>query len=226
MLFFNPISHNSCSIREEISQGKVTWNITSSQWNSPNRLNLKQSICHRLATEKSPWKARPCQSHAGGSLWPLGWPGLPGPRPYRCNYQVCLAAQSGSTPCDPVDCRISQARILEQVVISCSRGSSGLRDRTHFSCVWISKQILYLTTWEAHYFKSYYQLRRTESNVSKKYLDIHVQSRLVYNSQKVEATQVSVNACIDTWSIHRREHYSPLKRNEILTHEWTLRTLH
>ena len=50
-------------------------------------------------------------------------------------------AQSCPTLCDPVDCRppgscvhgISQARILEQVAISFSRGSSQPRDRT-----WVS----------------------------------------------------------------------------------------
>ena len=51
--------------------------------------------------------------------------------------------------CDPMDCSppgsfvhgISQARILEWAAISFSRGSSGLRDRIHVSC--ISRQILY-----------------------------------------------------------------------------------
>ena len=55
-----------------------------------------------------------------------------------------------SSFCDLVDCSppgfsvcaISQARILEWVAISFSRGSSWTRDRTHVSC--ISRQILYL----------------------------------------------------------------------------------
>ena len=50
--------------------------------------------------------------------------------------------QFSLTPCDPMDCSlsgssvpgISQARILEYVVISSSRGSSRPRDRIHFSC--------------------------------------------------------------------------------------------
>ena len=55
--------------------------------------------------------------------------------------QLCL------TLCDPMDLPgssvhgIFQARILEWVAISFSRGSSRLRDRTHTSC--ISRQILY-----------------------------------------------------------------------------------
>ena len=67
--------------------------------------------------------------------------------------------QSCPTLCDPMDCslpgssvhEIFQARILEWVAISSSRGSSSLRYRTHVSCVfWIERQILYhCTAWEA-----------------------------------------------------------------------------
>ena len=54
-----------------------------------------------------------------------------------------LVAQSYPTLCDPMDCSprgssvlgISQARILEWVTISFSRGSSQPRDLTHISCV-------------------------------------------------------------------------------------------
>ena len=50
---------------------------------------------------------------------------------------------SQSCPCDPMDCSppgsfvhgIFQVRILEWVVISFSRGSSRLRDRTQVSCI-------------------------------------------------------------------------------------------
>ena len=62
------------------------------------------------------------------------------PFDYLC---VCSVAQSSLTLCDPVDCSpwgfsvhgISQARILEQVAISFSRGSSQPRDRTCISCL-------------------------------------------------------------------------------------------
>ena len=59
--------------------------------------------------------------------------------------------------CDPVDCSppaspihgVSQARILEWVAISSSRGPSQPRDRTHVSC--IGRQSLYhYAAWEAH----------------------------------------------------------------------------
>ena len=54
-----------------------------------------------------------------------------------------MHAQSYLTLCDPTDCsppsssvhRISQARILEWVIIFCSRGSSWPKDRTQVSCI-------------------------------------------------------------------------------------------
>ena len=54
-----------------------------------------------------------------------------------------LVAQSGPTLGDPMDssppgssvCGISQARILEWLAISISRGSSRLTDETHVSCL-------------------------------------------------------------------------------------------
>ena len=54
---------------------------------------------------------------------------------------LCSDAQSCPTLCDPMDCSlpdssvhgISQARILEWVAISSSRGSSQPRDQTHIS---------------------------------------------------------------------------------------------
>ena len=72
---------------------------------------------------------------------------------------MCSAAQSCLTLSDPIKCGptassvhgISQARILEWVVISSSRGSSWPRDRTLISCVpLLVRWILYhCTTWEA-----------------------------------------------------------------------------
>ena len=60
-----------------------------------------------------------------------------------------LVAESCPTLCDPMDYSlpissvlgIFQARILEWVAISCSRGSSPPRDQTHVSC--IGRQILF-----------------------------------------------------------------------------------
>ena len=74
---------------------------------------------------------------------------------HKCTSTLSVT-QSCPTLCDPMDCNlpgfsvpgISQARMLEQVVISSSRGSSPPRDLTHISC--IGRQILYhYATWEA-----------------------------------------------------------------------------
>ena len=65
---------------------------------------------------------------------------------------VCVLTQSCPTLCDPIDCNppgssvngISQARMLEWVTVSYSKGSSWPRDQTRVSCVsCIVRQILY-----------------------------------------------------------------------------------
>ena len=65
---------------------------------------------------------------------------------------ACSVAQSCLTLCNPMGCRpsgssvhgIFQARIVQWVAISYSKGSSQPRDRTHISCIsWTGRQILY-----------------------------------------------------------------------------------
>ena len=82
---------------------------------------------------------------------------------------VCSVAQSGPILCNPMDCSppgfsvhgIFQARILEWIAISFSRGSSWPRDQTcvsYISC--IGRQILHhWATWEASliYLRSSYK---------------------------------------------------------------------
>ena len=68
---------------------------------------------------------------------------------------VCSVTQSRLTHCNTMDCSppgssvrgISQARVVEWVAISCSRGSSRPRDRTYVSCIdgWI---LYHCATWE------------------------------------------------------------------------------
>ena len=74
----------------------------------------------------------------------VDWPSL------LFSYCYCyLVTKLCPTLCDPMDCsppsstahRISQARILEWVAISFSRGSFLPRNQTHISC--IERQILY-----------------------------------------------------------------------------------
>ena len=84
------------------------------------------------------------------SLW-TGWPGNLWPA-----FTCCLVAQSCPTLHDPMDGGpwgssvhgILQARIVELVAISLSRGSSQPKDWTHISC--IGRRILYhWATWPA-----------------------------------------------------------------------------
>ena len=73
-------------------------------------------------------------------------------RESSCIVVLCLATQLCPTLCNPMDCRppgfsvhgILQARTLERVDISSTRGSSRPRDRTLISCICcIGRQILY-----------------------------------------------------------------------------------
>ena len=91
-------------------------------------------------------------SGSNGEEGPKG-PGLPQEHPARDlglvsaslshYYCCCLAAKSCLTLCDPMDCSppgcsvhvTSQARILEWVAISFSRGSSRPRDQTQVNCL-------------------------------------------------------------------------------------------
>ena len=71
-----------------------------------------------------------------------------------CGTCVCWVTQSCPTLCDTVDCSLSsssvQARIVEWVTISFSRGSSGPRDRNRVSYISCTGRRFFTTsaTWE------------------------------------------------------------------------------
>ena len=77
---------------------------------------------------------------------------------YFCESEVVQLCQ---TLCDPMDCSppgssvhgILQARTVEWVAISYSRGSSRLRDRTHVTCIFCTGRWFFITStsWEALY---------------------------------------------------------------------------
>ena len=129
-------------------QAKWKWNSLSSVW--------------LFAT---PWTSSWGQTTGVGSSFPsladLPNPGIKWGSLLRCRrilYQLsyqgrpscCLVAKSCPMLYDHMDCSPpgssvhgnSQARTLEWVAISFSRGSSGPKDRTHGS--WIGRWILYL----------------------------------------------------------------------------------
>ena len=78
---------------------------------------------------------------------------------YHHLFVMCtILIQSYPTLCNPMDCcprgssvhGISQARVVEWVVISCSRGSSPPRDQTFVSCIsCIGRFFTTSATWEA-----------------------------------------------------------------------------
>ena len=103
------------------SAKKLTVYVHSSAW-------PKRGKSGDWGREKSPAS---CMSHPGGTPLPLS-PGL---------HLCCLVAKSCLTLCDPIDCslpgslvhEISQARILEWVAISSSRGPSWPSNQTRAS---------------------------------------------------------------------------------------------
>ena len=72
-------------------------------------------------------------------------------------YNSFVCAQSGVSVCDPMECSppgssvhgISQARVLEWLAISFSRGSSPPRDGTHVACI-AGGFFTIWATWPAH----------------------------------------------------------------------------
>ena len=100
-------------------------------------------------------------------VWLIWVPGLPhvslGVRLLRTDEDVLCAKsfQSCPTLCDPMNCspsgssvhEISQARLLEWVVISLSRGSSWPSDRTRVSC--IGRHVLYCWATRSPYVHAY-----------------------------------------------------------------------
>ena len=117
---------------------------------------LKHSChCREITTDSRPLKPLPALPHPA-PLGPIVTPRSPPPPvaiTQRASAVTCLCvcvcvcvAQLCTTLCHPMDCidcslsdssvcRILQARILEQIAISFSRGSSQPRDRTRVSCM-------------------------------------------------------------------------------------------
>ena len=93
---------------------------------------------------------------------------------------VCVCAQLCPVLCSSIDCSplgssahgIFQARILELVAISFSRGSSQLRDQTHVSCVsWTGRRILYHF---CHLGNTHYKMVKSKS-LAKPNIDKYVE---------------------------------------------------
>ena len=103
-------------------------------WTAARQASLSITICRSLLKQVHRVDDAIPPSH------PLSSPSPPAPNP---SQHQSLVVQSCPTLRDPMDCSppgssvhgISQARILEWVAISSSRGSSQRRDQTHVSCI-------------------------------------------------------------------------------------------
>ena len=134
-------------------------------WDSPGKNTGKDPFSSKRSSQP---REQTCISHLlpwqAGSL-PLAPPG----KPWKLHVKWNEVSQSCLTLCDPVDCspgssvhRILQARILEWVAISFSRGSSWPRDQTQvsriagrLSNIWATRDALEATYhWTNYYFIS------------------------------------------------------------------------
>ena len=105
--------------------------IFQNQGSNSGLPHCRQGLSH-LSHKGSPFYCLSCR------FCHLLTPSLPSP-----SFSEVLVAQSCLTLCNPTDCSppgssvhgILQARILEWVAISFSRGSSQLRDQTQVSCI-------------------------------------------------------------------------------------------
>ena len=118
-------------------------------WVSQSQLTV---LPQGSGSESGPWTR--VASASPGFIRNVDQQHLPQTLQYIC---CCLVAKSSLTLCNLIDYSppdssvhgISQARTLEWVAISFSRGSSQLRDQTHISCTgrW---GLYHWATWEAH----------------------------------------------------------------------------
>ena len=130
---------------------------------------------------------------------------------YVC-VRVCMRtrAQLYPTLCDPMDCSlpgssvhgIFQARILEWVAISFSRGPSQPRDPTQVACVsYIGRQILHASaTWDTKITHASQQLRPLAATAELVLESPHTKTKVLCAMTKVlRATTKTPHSWINKW---------------------------
>ena len=70
--------------------------------------------------------------------------------------------------------------------------------------------------------------QRIESKVSERYVQTHVHSTIIHNSQEMKATHCPLTdkRAKEMWYIHTMEYYSDLKRKDLLLHTTACKNLH
>ena len=131
-----------------------------------------------------------------------------------------------SNSCNPMDCntpdssihRSCQARILEWVAISFSRGSSWPRDWICVSCLTGEFFTADLTDQNGMTNSIWGHRPQTiESMVPNRYLCTHIQSSTLHNNQKVEAAQVAITGWMNKQNVvSTMGYYLAFRRKEIL----------
>ena len=140
--------------------------VTDISWMGARQSLFRTLLYWLICTSRAAAFRKPGDLHCGASGRTKRLP-LPAKTGFSPNYLgCCLVTKSYPTLCEPTDCSlpgssvhgISQARILEWVAISFSRGSCQPRDRTWVSCIgrrilhcWATGEQyenLYLITWD------------------------------------------------------------------------------
>ena len=111
-----------------------------------------------------------------------------------------LVAQSCLTPCDPIECRILQASILEWVAIPFSRGSSLPRGWTQVS--WIAGR--FFTIWTT---------REALTHCNGKYLETTIQMQVVLISLK---WSLILDLFCQSWVMHIYVYFTDKIQNRML----------
>ena len=118
--------------------------------------------------------------------------------PYTLCCCCCLVIKSCTTLCDPMDCSppgssvhgIFQARILEWVAISFSRGFSQPRDWTRIS--WVGRWILYhWATWEKpliHYSVGQIGNQKTPSSSFSSFSRVFIMFQVLKNTRTIKTS--------------------------------------
>ena len=150
-----------CNAHWALLGWRWTWGVTRPA--NPASGEVKDSLRKNMAHDSPEEWERICEGKKG--RWEFLGRVIRRPinihHKYATTLLLCMLAPSCPTFCDPMNCspsgssvhKISQARLLEWVVISLSRGSSWPSDQTRVSC--IGRHVLYCWATRSPYIHAY-----------------------------------------------------------------------